>query len=129
MAQLIQVSERQTKHCDRCGTLIAFHANRNGKKYAVEVHEHPRLGMVYSANYGNNGNMTGWHDCNRVLDGIAKREAEIAKMSEEKRRNEIASRFVPRLCEIARNWSEDRRDEAESISNEYKQALEEAGLT
>lgn len=53
----------RSKPCDKCGQLIAFHKNRNGKLYPVDVFHHPKMGEVYHSNYGNHSNMTKWHEC------------------------------------------------------------------
>lgn len=128
MTTLIQVTERQVKKCDRCGTLIAFHKNRHGKSYPVEVYDHPKFGMVYHANYGAYGNMTGWHSCQAVLERQARYEADRKKEQENAKREEIAGRFLPRMLEIVKNFTEERRAEAEAVSREYAEALKAAGV-
>lgn len=121
MAKLIQVRRSEVKTCEKCGYQIAFHKNRNGKSYPVEVEYHESLGPVYRSGIGAYGNLTPWHDCKS-------RSKQVADVREKLIRDDLARQFLPRLMDLAQNWSESRREEAEAVNAEYLAALAAAGL-
>ena len=57
------------KHCDRCGQWIGFAKNRNGKWYAINVWPYGGEWHYYTG-YGNHGNMTDIHSCDRYAEGF-----------------------------------------------------------
>src|SRR5262245_2750357 len=126
MATLIQVDRRNVKNCDRCGTLITFATNRHGKRFPVEVHNHPGLGMVYRTGMGAYGNFTPWHKCGEVLQRRETAAKERREAALNALRNEVASKYLPRMMEIAQNFTPERAAEAEAVGREYAAALRAA---
>jgi hypothetical protein len=52
--------------CSRCGALIGFVQNRNGKWFPVDLHgDGVHDYLVYDAHYGNHNNYIKWHSCNK----------------------------------------------------------------
>jgi hypothetical protein len=126
MATLVPVTQRQCFKCRECGTLVTWWHNRNGKPVLVEVHSHPSEGLVYRTGIGAYGNLTPWHKCGEVRERQARGAAERREESLKAVRDAVARDYLPRLMEVAKGFTEDRRTEAEALADEYKAALEAA---
>jgi hypothetical protein len=60
------VEVKRSSSCSKCGAPIAFHKNRNGKWFPVDVFFFNGR-EVYRTGYGNYHNMTMWHVCREQL--------------------------------------------------------------
>jgi hypothetical protein len=128
MSKLIQVRACDIKWCDCCGTLIAFHANRHGKRYPVDVFDHPKLGVVYHAHYGAYNNMTMWHDCKARLQEQQRNDSERMATEQQAKADAVAREYLPRLMALAKEFTPEREAEAIALAQEYKEALQAAGV-
>lgn len=116
MATLIQVRKHQTMTCDRCGTLITFHKNRNGKSYPVDVHHHPKLGMVYESGIGAYGNMTPWHSCEKVLE--QRKAGDERRLRQEQ--EDFARPYTSRMLELMEQGD---MEGCKQVADEYREAF------
>jgi hypothetical protein len=54
----VTISERRIHSCKFCGADIAWHRNRHGESYPVDVFKDPSLGIVYQTAMGAHRNLT-----------------------------------------------------------------------